>query len=94
LKAAIQASGQAITPPADLPADKQAKLDALNAASDADFDKTYMDGQVAAHQDALALMQAYAANGDTVQIKDFAGKTAGVVQTHLAHASTIRDALK
>ena len=94
LKAAIKASGASVTLPSDLPGDKKAKLDALTAAAPADFDKAYMDSQVAAHQDALGVMQAYGANGDTPQIKDFAGTTASVVQAHLAKASTIRDGLK
>ena len=94
LKAAIKASGASVTLPSDLPGDKKAKLDALTAAAPADFDKAYMDSQVAVHQDALGVMQAYGANGDTPQIKDFAGATASVVQTHLSKASAIRDGLK
>jgi putative membrane protein len=94
LKAAIQASGRALTPPADLPADMRMKLDDLNATPDAAFDKVYMDGQVMAHQTALSVMQAFAANGDTPQIKAFAAKVAPVVQQHLNHASTIRDSLQ
>jgi putative membrane protein len=90
LKAAIKASGAAVTPPAALPGDMQAKLDALKAASDADFDKAYIASQVQAHTDALPAMQAYAANGDTPQIKDFAAKTAPVVQAHLAKATSIQ----
>ncbi len=93
LKAAIKASGAAVTPPSALPADLKSKLDALTSASPADFDKAYMDSQVMAHQNALTVMQAYAANGDTPQIKDFATKTATVVQAHLDRASSIRDSL-
>lgn len=93
LKAAIKASGAAVTPPSALPADMQAKLDGLKAASDADFDKAYMQSQVQAHTDALPVMQAYAANGDTPQIKDFAAKTAPVVQAHLAKANSIQSGM-
>ncbi|HEY3887733.1 MAG TPA: DUF4142 domain-containing protein [Caulobacteraceae bacterium] len=94
LKAAIKASGAAVTLPADLPSDMKAKLDALTSAAPADFDKAYMLSQIMVHQDALTVMKAYAANGDTPQIKDFATKTAVVVQTHLDKASNVRDSLK
>lgn len=94
LKAAIKASGQPLTLPTDLAGDKKAKIDELNAASSADFDKTYIDSQVAAHQDALTAIQAYAANGDTAPIKDFAGKIAPVVQMHLSKATSIQSDLK
>jgi putative membrane protein len=94
LKAAIKASGATVSLPSELPTDKKAKLDELTSASPADFDKAYMQSQVMAHQDALTVMQAYAANGDTSQIKDFAAKTATVVQMHLDKASNVRDSLK
>lgn len=92
LKKAIADSGQAITPPAALPADLQGKLDDLNKA-DA-FDKAYMDNQVDAHQAALDLLQRYAQDGDVAAIKAFAAATAPVVQQHYDQAKTIRDALK
>jgi putative membrane protein len=94
LKAAIKASGQALTLPTELPGDKKAKIDELNAAAPADFDKTYIDSQVTAHQDALTAIQAYAANGDTQALKDFAGKIAPVVQMHLSNATSIQAAMK
>lgn len=93
LKAAIKASGATVTLPSDLPSDKTAKLDALTSAAPADFDKAYMQGQVLAHQDALTIMKVYGATGDTPQIKDFATKTAVIVQTHLDKASNVRDSL-
>ncbi|HEY3694493.1 DUF4142 domain-containing protein [Phenylobacterium sp.] len=94
LKKAIADSGQAVTPPATLPDDLQRKLDDLNKADAKDFDKTYMDNQVDAHQAALDLMQRYAQDGDVPQIKAFAASTAPVVQKHLDMARTLRDAVK
>jgi putative membrane protein len=94
LKAAIKASGAAVTPPSALPADMKARLDAVAAAAPADFDKAYIDSQVTAHQTALGVMQAYAANGDVPQIKDFAAKTAPVVQMHLTRATAIQSGMK
>jgi putative membrane protein len=94
LKAAIKASGQPLSLPTDLPGDKKAKIDELTSVAPADFDKTYIDSQIMAHQDALTVMQAYAANGDTPQLKDFATKIAPMVQMHLSKASAIKDAMK
>jgi putative membrane protein len=94
LKAAIQGSGQAITPPAALPDDKRDALDDLTKADAKDFDRKYMEGQVDAHQAALNLLQRYAQDGDTAQIKTFAADTAPKVQQHYDRAKAIRDALK
>jgi len=94
LKAAIKATGATLSLPTDLPADKKSKLDELTSAAPADFDKAYMQSQVMAHQDALTIMKAYGANGDSPQIKDFANQTATVVQMHLDKASNVRDGLK
>ncbi len=90
LKAAIAASGAAITPPTALPEDLQGKLDDLTKADDKDFDKKYADGQVDAHQAALNLLQRYAQDGDTPAIKAFAAATAPAVQEHLDHAEGLK----
>ena len=94
LKAAIAASGAAITPPMALPSDLQDKINDLLKASAADFDKMYISQQVDAHQAALDLMQRYAKDGDVAQIKAFAAATAPAVQEHLTKAKAIKDAMK
>ena len=91
LKKAIADSDQTMTPPTTLPADKQAMLDALKAADAAGFDKMYVDGQVAAHQEALDLMQGYANGGDVPAIKAFATATAPVVKGHHDMAKMMAD---
>lgn len=91
LKKAITESGQTITPPAALPAEKQAMLDSLKSADAAGFDKMYLDGQVTAHQAALDLMQGYADGGDVPAIKTFATATAPVVKGHLDMAKAMAD---
>ncbi|KRA56180.1 hypothetical protein ASD79_17630 [Caulobacter sp. Root655] len=91
LKAAIAASGAALTPPAMLPEDLQGKLDDLTKADAKDFDKAYADGQVDAHQAALNLMQRYAQDGDTAAIKAFAAATAPTVQEHLNMAEGLKN---
>jgi putative membrane protein len=91
---AITESGQALTPPAALNDDMAGKIKDLNKADAKDFDKTYVDGQVDAHQSALNLLQRYAEDGDVPAIKAFAAATAPKVQKHLDMAKTLKDGVK
>lgn len=84
----IKAAGQ--TPPADLDQRRKGFLDNLKAASPADFDKTYIDQQVAAHEETLTLMQGYAKDGSDVGLKTGAAKAIPMVQTHLDLAKQIQ----
>ena len=90
LKAAIAKSGLAISPPADMPADKQAMLQDLQNAPASDFDKKYMDDQVAGHQAALDLMSRYANDGTVPALQEAAKKTGPLVQMHLDKAKALR----
>lgn len=93
VKAAVASAGLSIAPPAALPQDKMAMIQALRDAPAADFDRTYMGQQVDAHQSALNLMQRYANDGDTEALKTTAAAIAPVVQRHLDRANQIRDGL-
>lgn len=64
-------------------------LNSLNSKSNADFDKTYMDDQVAGHKDALALMEDYAKNGDNAKLKAFAAEVLPTIKDHLAMAQKL-----
>jgi putative membrane protein len=66
----------------------------LNAASPADFDKTYMDQQIAGHDEAQTLFKGFAAHGDNDQLKTFASSTAPKIQEHDAMAHQIKAGLK
>lgn len=90
LKAAAAETGPAITPPAALPADKQAMIDQLKASSGAEFDRMFIDQQVQAHQMALDMLNSYAAGGDSEPLKAFAAKTAPVIQAHLTQAQGMK----
>jgi putative membrane protein len=94
LKQILPSGKLGITPPPALPTDLQNEVDKLNQAAAKDFDKTYLDQQVDAHQNALDLMQRYAQDGDVAAIKTFAAATAPVVQQHYDKAKALRDALK
>lgn len=91
MKPLIQAAGQQI--PDKLDERRQGLLDNLKAASDADFDKTYIDQQVAAHKEALTLMQGYADHGDNAQLKAAAAKAAPKIQQHLDRAQQLQSQL-
>jgi putative membrane protein len=67
-------------------------IDALNAASPADFDKLYLDQQQAAQKAELSLLQDYAAGGESADIKPAAAKAVPKVQAHLAKVQELQAA--
>lgn len=73
-------------PPPVLNAAHRNRITTLLNAAGPGFDRTYWTQQVEAHTAALALMQGYAANGDTPQLRAAAAATVPVVQHHLNHA--------
>jgi putative membrane protein len=75
--------------PAKLDAKHQKLIDDLNAASNADFDKTYAKQQVDGHQEAVNLFDSYAKKGDNAALKAFAQKTLPVIQQHLDEAKKL-----
>ncbi|HEY6813935.1 MAG TPA: DUF4142 domain-containing protein [Croceibacterium sp.] len=84
LRSAVASGGAGLaTPPAMLPKHQQ-QLDALRSAG-ADFDRVYTEQQVAAHREALALLQGEAATGTVASLKAFASTVMPVVQGHLDH---------
>ena len=97
--ATMKAMGPLATAAGQAPADKlddrrQGFIDHLNKASDADFDKTYVDQQVAAHKEALDLMNGYAKDGSDAGLKGGAASTAPKVQMHLDKITAIQGAMK
>ena len=58
-------------------------IDALNAASPADFDKVYLNQQEAAQAAELATLRVYADSGESTDIKPAAEKRIPAVKAHL-----------
>ncbi len=87
LKAAAESAG--ISVPAEMAQKQTSQLQQLEALSDDAFDAAYIDAQVLAHQEALALMEGYAENGDEEALKAHAAKTAPVIQQHYEHAQQL-----
>jgi putative membrane protein len=92
MKPLALAAGQ--TPADKLDNRRQGFIDHLNSASDADFDKTYVDQQVAAHNEALDLMNGYAKDGSDAGLKGGAAQIAPTVQMHLDKIKAIQAAMK
>lgn len=83
LKTAAGASSPPFTPLASLNAKQKTDLDALRGLTGAEFDRLYVNQQIAAHQEAVAVLTSYAAGGASPQLKDFAAKVLPTVQGHL-----------
>ena len=77
------------TLPTGLDERRKGLIDNLNAAAPADFDKTYLGQQEAAHTEALGLMQGYADKGDDAGLKAAAAKAVPKVQAHLDKVKTL-----
>lgn len=90
MKPLITAAGK--TAPSGLDERRKGLIDNLNAAPAADFDKTYLAQQEAAHNEALTLMQGYADNGDDAGLKAAAGKAVPKIQAHLDRVKQLQAA--
>lgn len=88
MKPLITAAGQ--TAPTGLDERRKGLIDNLNAVSAADFDKTYLAQQEAAHSETLTLMQGYADNGDDAGLKAAAAKAVPKVQAHLDKVKSLQ----
>jgi putative membrane protein len=87
MKPLVTAAGQ--TPPAELDQRHKGLLDNLRAANGADFDKVYIDQQVAGHQEALTLHQGFADGGGDAGLKAHAAKVIPKIQMHLDQAKAL-----
>jgi putative membrane protein len=83
VKAAAHRSGMTPRPPM-LDRDQRAMLAQLRAAHGRDRDGLYVSQQKTAHDQALALHQGYAADGDKPALQAAAAKIVPVVQHHIA----------
>lgn len=86
------ASTDGATVPAEMLPKHAEKVQAVSAKSGAEFDAAYMEAQVAAHEEALKLMQTYAEGGEGAT-KAHAAKTAPVIEMHLEHAKKLEGSL-
>ena len=80
-------------PPTALDPTRRAMVDALDAAPANTFDRTYIDQQVKAHQEALNMLRTYAQSGTNADLKAFAAQTAPKVAQHLEKAQSMANAI-
>ncbi|HEY9218754.1 MAG TPA: DUF4142 domain-containing protein [Phenylobacterium sp.] len=88
MKPLATAAGQ--TPPAEMDQRRKGMIDNLTAATGADFDRAFIDQQIAAHEEALTLHQGYGQDGGDAGLKAFAAKTAPKIQAHLEQARSLQ----
>ena len=79
-----------VTPDATLDAAHQAKIDALKAKTGKAFDEAYAADQVAAHEEALAMLRDYSAGGEVAEFKTFATELTPKVAAHLNMAKALK----
>ena len=79
-------------PPPILTRQQMDGIKQLTAAA-ANFDRFYLQQQMAAHQKALALHQGYAANGDTRPLRQNAATAAPIIQSHLQRVQQLMSRL-
>lgn len=74
-----------VTPPSAMNEQHQAQYDELAAADEASFDQAYIEAQVMAHEEAVALFEGFATEGEESALRDFATQTLPTLQMHLEH---------
>jgi putative membrane protein len=87
LAAAATAAGLTPPAPALLPA-QQSMLDQLRTTGP-NFDAAFRGVQIGAHQQALQLMQNYAASGDVPVLRNTAQQAIPIIQSHLSQAQML-----
>jgi putative membrane protein len=88
LKAAVAEGGATLSVPPQMLPKHQQQLDALRSAGD-NFDGVYAQQQVAAHQEALNLLESQAGSGTVASLKAFAAEAAPIVEGHLEQARAL-----
>jgi putative membrane protein len=90
LKATVKDAGVNAKIPEKLDQKHQSMMDELKKTKGmaAKFDKLYIDQQLSAHQDAIALFSGYAEGGDNDKLKSFAEKTLPTLQEHQQMVTT------
>ena len=87
--AAARADGVPVRAPVLEPAQRN-MIRQLERARPAMFDRLYLNQQVGAHSQALALHRGYARSGDARALRRVANNAVPVIQGHLAHARRLQ----
>ena len=93
LKAIVPTAAPDVALPTELDQRRQGLIDNLRSASAADFDKVYIDQQVAAHEEALTLQRGFADNTDAPALARHAASVTPKIEAHLRMAQTLQNAM-
>ena len=84
MKTAAESDG--VTVPTAMMEKHQSELDQLQAAEEGAFDEAYLAAQVAAHDEAVALFNAFSTQGEESALRDLAAETLLTLQQHQSRA--------
>jgi putative membrane protein len=87
MKAAAQQDG--ISPPDAMVEKHQAQLQELQSAEADAFEQAYVSAQVMAHDEAVALFEAFSQNGEESALRSFAAETLPTLQEHQTEADAL-----
>lgn len=93
LKTLAATEAQDETLPAEMDERRQGLIDNLEAAAPADFDRIYLTQQVAAHNEALTLLNGFADNPEAPQLAAFARELTPKITIHRDRAQQLLDAM-
>lgn len=79
-----------MTPPAELDERRQGMIDNLRSAGAADFDRVYLDQQIAAHNEALTLHRGFSDNTDAAPLAAHARSVVPKIEGHLRMAEQLK----
>ncbi len=89
----LDGAALSVTSPTDLDERRKGLENNLALAAPADFDKTYVDQQVSAHQEAVTLFKGYMDKGDNTALKAFATSMLPTIEAHLAMVKELQAAM-
>jgi len=93
LSAAVPTAAPNVEVPTTLDQRRQGLIDNLNAASPGDFDKVYLEQQVAAHNETLTLLNGFSDNADAPALATLARELIPTVTQHRDRAKQLLDAM-
>ena len=88
--AAAMLSGLPQMPPPPLRPDQDQMMAQLQATSGSAFDRMYVQQQLQAHKQALAMQRSYAMSGGDANLRGAAKKIVPVVEHHIAELTTMQ----
>ncbi|WP_395943555.1 DUF4142 domain-containing protein [Brevundimonas sp.] len=93
LAAAAPAAAPNVAIPTTLDERRKGLIDNLKAATAADFDKVYLEQQVAAHNETLTLLNGFSDNTDAPALATLARELVPTVTAHRDRAKALLDAM-